>query len=73
MDIRTVDKSNEFPMWIKEQKSQIGLVGQLKILSAILKRWGPGGYGKIRASQGIWESIHMGYGIIVGSKPITNR
>ena len=73
VDIRTVDKSDVYPTWIKNEKRQIGLVGQLTILLAILKRWGFTGYWKIRASQRIWESVHMGYGIIAGSKPITNR
>jgi arsenite methyltransferase len=72
VEVRTVDRSQIYPTWVKEEKRRIGLLGQLRIFLAILKRWGLAGCRRIRESQRIWESEHMGYGIIVGSKPITN-
>ena len=72
VEIRTVDKSQVYPRWVKQDKRRLGLFGQLKIILAVLKRWGFAGYRRIRESQRIWESEHMGYGIIVGSKPVTS-
>lgn len=72
IEIRTVDKSQVYPRWVKEDKRRLGLFGQFKIILSVLKRWGFAGYRRIRESQRIWESEHMCYGIIVGSKPVTN-
>ena len=72
VEIRTVDKSQIYPRWVKEDKRRLGLFGQFKIILAVLKRWGYAGCRRIRESQRIWESEHMGYGIIVGSKSVTN-
>lgn len=72
VEIRTVDKSHVYPTWVKSEKRQFGLFGQLKIFLAILKRWGFVGFWRIRESQRIWEGAYMGYGIIVGSKPVAN-
>lgn len=69
VQIRAVDKSHVYPAWVKEEKKRFGLVGQLGIFLAVLKRWGITGLGRIRASQKIWESEYMGYGIVVGLKP----
>ena len=72
VEIRTVDKSRVYPRWVKEDKRRLGLFGQFKIILAVFRRWGFAGYRRIRESQRIWESEHMGYGIIVGSKPVAN-
>jgi len=72
VEIQTVDKSQIYPRWVIEDKWRLGLFGQLKIILAVLRRWGYAGYRRIRESQRIWESEYMGYGIIVGSKLVTS-
>ncbi len=71
VDIRMVDKSHVYPTWLKVAKRSFGFFGQLMISCAVLKRWGFAGLWRIRESRRIWESEHMGYGMIVGSKPVT--
>ncbi len=72
VEIQSLDKSHVYPTWLEDEKRRLGLFGQLKIFLAIVKRWGLAGFWRIRESQRIWESEHMGYGITLGSKPIAN-
>ena len=44
----------------------MGLVGELKIFIKVLTKWGISGFKSVRASEQIFKSPHVGYGIIVG-------
>jgi arsenite methyltransferase len=68
-DIVTVDKSALIPDWEKKIRKEIGIVGELKIFLTVLKKWGISGFKRVRASEQIFQSPHVGYGIIAGSKP----
>ncbi len=67
-DIRTVDKSELIPAWTEGVKKRLGVIGRVKIFLKAIKKWGIGGYKSIRESEQIFQSEHMGYGIIVGRK-----
>lgn len=68
-DVVTVDKSYLIPGWGKEMKKKIGLVRMLKFFLKVLKKWGISGFKSVRESEQIFQSPHVGYGIIVGRKP----
>jgi len=68
-DVVTVDKSYLIPGWGKEIKKKIGIVRLLKFFLTVLKKWGISGYKSVRESEQIFQSPHVGYGIIVGWKP----
>lgn len=68
-DVVTVDKSSLIPGWGKEIKKKIGIVRLLKFFLKVLRKWGIRGFKSVRASEQIFRSPHVGYGIIVGWKP----
>jgi SAM-dependent methyltransferase len=67
-DVVTVDKSSLIPDWEKSIRKELGLVGELKIFLKVLTKWGISGFKHVRASEQIFKSPHVGYGIIVGRK-----
>lgn len=67
-DVVTVDRSSLIPGWGKAIKKELGVVGELKIFLKVLTKWGIRGYKDVRASERIFKSPHVGYGIIVGRK-----
>jgi len=67
-DVVTADKSYLISGWEKEIKKKIGIVGLLKFFLKVLKKWGISGFKSVRASEQIFQSPHVGYGIIVGRK-----
>jgi len=67
-DVVTVDKSYLIPDWEKKIRKELGLVGELKIFIKVFAKWGISGFKSVRASEQIFKSPHMGYGIIVGRK-----
>lgn len=69
-DVLTRDKSELIARWTKETRKQLGLIGQFKIYWKILRRWGFGGLWRIKKSERVFCSEYLGYGIIVGSKPL---
>jgi len=68
-DVVTVDKSYLIPGWGMEIKKKIGIVRLLKFFLTVLKKWGISGFRSVRESEQIFQSPHVGYGIIVGRKP----
>lgn len=69
IDVETVDKSYLIPKWIINIKNKLGVKGRFKIILKILRTWGINGFLRIRKSEQIFQSKHVGYGIIVGRKP----
>jgi len=67
-DVVTIDKSYLIPDWEKSIRKELGLVGELKIFIKVFKKWGISGFKSVRASEQIFKSPHVGYGIIVGRK-----
>lgn len=70
IDIITVDKSDLMRGWARDIRRRIGFWGELKIFSKVLFRWGYSGLRNILDSSKIFESEYIGYGIIVGRKPL---
>lgn len=68
-DVVTRDKSDLIASWTNDVKQQLGLLGQVRIYWKILKRWGFGGLRRIKESERVFRSEHLGYGLIVGTKP----
>ncbi len=68
--VKTVDKSFLIPTWMKENRDKLGLRGQLKIWLKIFRIWGIRGLKPIWESVRIFSSSQIGYGIIVGRKPL---
>lgn len=69
IDVVTEDKASLIPSWTKDVKRQLGLVGQVKVFWKVFRRWGFGGVMRIKQSEYVFRSKHMGYGLIVGRKP----
>jgi len=69
VDVIAIDKSHLMKRWRVEIKKKLGIIGQLRIFAKVLRNWGLSGLKTIRESQSIFESEHIGYGIIVGRKP----
>jgi len=67
-DVVTLDKSSLIPDWEKGIRKELGLVGELKLFLKVLTKWGISGFKNVRASEQIFKSPHVGYGIIVGRK-----
>jgi len=67
-NVVTVDKSSLIPDWEKGIRKELGLVGELKIFLKVLTKWGISGFKSVRASEQIFKSPHVCYGIIVGRK-----
>jgi SAM-dependent methyltransferase len=71
VDVVTVDKSGLLASWASDMKQQLGLSGELKIYWKVLRRWGFQGLRRIKQSEGVFRSEHLGYGLIVGTRPPT--
>lgn len=67
-NLRTVDKSYLIAQWMKQMRQKFGLMGQLKIFLKIFKKWRLKGVWRLWQSEQIFQSKHLGYGIIVGQK-----
>jgi SAM-dependent methyltransferase len=68
-DVVTKDESHLIASWTRDVKRELGIAGMLKIYWTILRRWGLGGLRRIKASERVFRSEHLGYGLIVGVKP----
>ena len=64
------DKSHLMPAWMKSNKQSLGFTGQLRIGMKVFQKWGIKGVNTILESERIFKSPYIGYGIIVGRKPI---
>lgn len=69
VDVRLLDRSGLLSVWTKDFKKRLGVWGYISAIAKILKRWGIGGLRRILESERIFASKHLGYVIIVGTKP----
>jgi len=67
----TREKSDLIASWTNDVKQQLGLTGQLKIYWNIIREWGFRGLRRVMKSEQVFQSEHLGYGVIVGTKPLT--
>ena len=67
--IIAVDKSDLVPSWMKNSKRQLGLIGQGALALKIMRRWGIRGLWRVLQSERVFSSKHLGYGIVVGTRP----
>lgn len=68
-DVQVVDRSDLIPLWMQESKRSLGISGQLRAAGRVLWRWGLEGLGRVLASERLFRSDYLGYGIVVGVKP----
>ncbi len=68
-DIQTVDRSGSLADMSEEMRHQLGIVGYVKIVLRVLRRWGISGVARVMQSEKIFRSKHLGYAIVVGRKP----
>ncbi len=69
-NIIAIDKSYLIQDWVKYVKERIGFMGQIKIFIKVLGKWGLSGYRSMREVEKIFQSPYIGYGVIVGRKPL---
>jgi arsenite methyltransferase len=67
-DVVALDRSAIMATWSADINRQLGLVGRLRLLFKILRRWGWAGYRSVRATELLFRSPYMGYCIVVGRK-----
>lgn len=67
-EIKTRDLSGAIATMTRDMRKQLGVVGQLKIVLRIIRRWGIWPIGRIVAAERIFQSQHLGYAIVVGRK-----
>jgi SAM-dependent methyltransferase len=68
-EIQTKDMSGAIATMTRDIRAQLGVVGQLKLMLRIIKRWGIWPLGRIMATERIFSDKHLGYAIVVGRKP----
>lgn len=68
-EVQVVDRSELIPLWMRESKRSLGLGGQLRAAGRVVRRWGVGGLGRVLASERLFRSKYLGYGMFVGVKP----
>lgn len=69
VELKTLDKSFLIPTWTKNIRKQMGFYGEIKITLRVFRTWGFRGLRDVLESERIFQSPHIGYGIIVGQKP----
>jgi SAM-dependent methyltransferase len=66
--VRVRDRSSLIPQWMKETREQLGIRGILRVGRRAIRKWGLGGLWRILQSERVFESEHLGYGIVVARK-----
>ncbi|MGE0621661.1 MAG: class I SAM-dependent methyltransferase [Pseudomonadales bacterium] len=69
VDVHVEDHSAVKERWMRETRSQIGLLGQLRIGTYALRRWGFAGLWRILASQRLFSDRRLGYALVTGNRP----
>lgn len=69
VDVTAVDKSDLLQAWMKESKRRLGPIGWAALLVRIVHRWGVRGLWRILRSERVFSSRHLGYGIVVATRP----
>jgi ubiquinone/menaquinone biosynthesis C-methylase UbiE len=67
-DVHTEDRSEALAQMAKETRKQLGVLGYMKIVLRVLRRWGVGGVARVMEADKLFRSKHLGYAIIVGRK-----
>lgn len=68
-DVHTEDRSETLAQMAKEIRKQLGILGYMKIVLTVLRRWGIGGVANVMESEKILRSKYLGYAMVVGRKP----
>jgi hypothetical protein len=68
-NVTAVDRSDVIPGWMRESRKQMGLSGQARAAWKIITTTGVSGIIALWQSERIFASRHLGYGIVVGTKP----
>ena len=66
--VQALDRSKALAHMSKEIRSQLGVVGYIKTIAKILRRWGLRGVARVLESEKIIGSEHLGYALVVGQK-----
>jgi SAM-dependent methyltransferase len=69
MQIIAADKSDLIPAWMKASKQQLGRIGLAVLVLTVFRRWGLRGLWRVLRIERLFSSKHLGYGIVVGTKP----
>jgi ubiquinone/menaquinone biosynthesis C-methylase UbiE len=69
VDVQSVDCSSQMLPWVKGIRKKLGFGGQLKVFVKVLRMSGIRGIQNVWESKQIFQSEHIGYGIIVGRIP----
>ena len=67
-ELRTKDMSSAIATMTRDMRNRLGVVGQLRIVLKIIRRWGIWALPTIMATERIFSSKHLGYAIVVGRK-----
>lgn len=68
-EVIVLDKSDLIRTWMRESRQQLGQIGQVVLALKIIRRWGIRGLWRILRSERVFSSAHLGYGIVVGTRP----
>ena len=67
-DLHTEDRSEALASMSKEMRGELGLLAYLKVVLSVWRRWGLGGLARVRETEKLFASKHLGYLLIVGRK-----
>lgn len=67
-EVKTKNMSGAIATMTRDMRKQLGVLGQLKIMLRIIRRWGIWPLGRIVSAERIFRSKHLGYAIVVGRK-----
>lgn len=70
VQVDTVDRSTVLLRWMRESRQQLGWLGQIGLTLKIIRRWGVRGAWTVWRSERVFTSQHLGYGLVVGTRPI---
>lgn len=68
LEVKTTDVSGAIATMTRDVRKKLGVLGQLKIMLRIIRRWGIWPVGRILATERIFSGKHLGYAIVVGRK-----
>jgi len=72
-EVHALDRTEYLGNWTEEFKHELGTIGYIRAVLSVLSRWGFKGLHQVLESERIFESRHLGYGIVMGCKPESDR
>lgn len=72
-DVVGMDRSFLMPAWMRESCAVLGWREMRKVTVSVIRRWGLRGVIRILNSERVFRSPFLGYGIVAGRKPPTDR